>query len=196
MGTRLDDTVLDQLFSAARTAHAFTDQPLPAGTLQKLYELACWGPTAFNAQPARFVFVQSEAGKSQLIPSLSPGNVAQVKAAPLTVIVAYDQRFHEFLPRVFKGYDAKPLYDNAPELIESTAFRNSTLQGAYLLMAARALGLAVGPMSGFNAAVLEQEFFPDGRYRANFLMNIGYPAASGNLPRNERLRFDEAVTVI
>lgn len=191
----LDDHALRQLFTEARTTHAFSSRSIAEDTLRQLYDLACWGPTAFNAQPARFVFVRTEVGKQRLLPALSPGNVAQVQSAPLTVIVAYDLDFYQHLPRLFKGYDARPLYENAPELVQPTAFRNGTLQGGYLLMAARALGLSVGPMSGFDAAKVDQEFFSGTRVRANFLMNVGYPDPSGIFPRDERLSFAEAVTL-
>ncbi len=191
----LNEQALRQLFTEAHTAHAFLSRPIAESTVRQLYEMACLGPTAFNAQPARFVFIRTEAGKERLIPALSPGNVPQVQSAPLTVIVAYDLDFHQHLPRVFKGYDAKPIYENAPELAESVAFRNGTLQGAYLLMAARALGLSAGPMSGFDVGKVDQAFFHEGRIRTNFLMNVGYPDPAGMFPRNERLGFAEAVTL-
>lgn len=192
-GTPLNEQALRQLFVEAQTVHVFAPRPIEADRVQRLYELACWGPTAFNAQPARFVFVQTAEGKERLIPALSPGNVAQVRSAPLTVIVAHDLDFYEQLPRLFQGYDARSIYQDNPALAQQTAFRNGTLQGAYLLMAARALGLSVGPMSGFDAAQVEQTFFPNSRVRANFLMNVGYPDPSGTFPRNARLSFAEAV---
>ncbi|MDE2624596.1 MAG: malonic semialdehyde reductase [Betaproteobacteria bacterium] len=192
----LDDAALDQLFRTARTAHGFLPQPLPPGTAERLFELTEWGPTAFNALPARFVFIQSPAGKARLKPVLSPGNVAQTMAAPLTVIVAYDLQFHEHLPQLFRAYDAAPLYRDKPEVAEPVAFRNSTLQGAYLIMAARALGLDAGPMSGFNAAALNREFFPDGRCKANFLVNIGVADPAASAARDARLSFAQAATVL
>ncbi|MDE1990547.1 MAG: malonic semialdehyde reductase [Betaproteobacteria bacterium] len=192
----LDDAALDQLFRTARTAHGFLPQPLPPGTVERLFELTEWGPTAFNALPARFVFIQSPAGKARLKPALSPGNVAQTLAAPLTVIVAYDLHFHEHLPQLFRAYDAAPLYRGKPEVAEPVAFRNSTLQGAYLIMAARALGLDAGPMSGFNPEILNREFFPDGRCKANFLVNIGVADPAASAARDARLSFAQAATVL
>ena len=192
----LPEAALDQLFRTARTAHGFLPQPLPPGTLERLYELTRWGPTAFNAQPARFVFVQSPEAKARLQPALSPGNVAQTLAAPLTVIVAYDRHFHEHLPRLFRAYDAAPLYRDRPGVAEPVAQRNSALQGAYLILAARALGLDAGPMSGFKPDVLNAAFFPDGRWQANFLVNIGMGDPACLSPRDERLSFAEAVQVL
>ncbi len=192
----LGDAALDQLFRSARTAHGFLPGPLPPGTAERLFELAEWGPTAFNALPARFVFIQSPEGKARLRPVLSPGNVAQTMAAPLTVIVAYDLQFHEHLPRLFRAYDAAPLYRDKPAAAEPVAFRNSTLQGAYLIMAARALGLDAGPMSGFDAGALNREFFPDGRCKANFLVNIGRADPAVVAPRDARLAFGEAATIL
>lgn len=191
----LDDHALDQLFRQARTAHAFRPDPLPQGTLQRLFELAQWGPTAFNAQPARYVFVTSPAGKARLLSCVSPGNVAQTEAAPLTVIVAYDLQFFEALPTLFPAYDAAPLYRHNAALAEQTAQRNSTLQGAYLLLAARALGLDAGPMSGFDAARLDQAFFPEGKVKSNFLINLGVAQQAAAFPRGVRLSFEQAVRV-
>jgi len=192
----LPESALDQLFRSARTAHAFQPDPVPDATLHALYELLKWGPTAFNAQPARFVFVRSPEAKARLQPALSPGNVAQTLAAPVTVIVAQDTRFYEHLPTQFPAYDAKPLFEANPALTEATASRNSSLQGAYLIVAARALGLDSGAQSGFNAELLNQTFFPDGRYRANFLINLGVADPAGIHPRGPRLPFDEAVQIL
>jgi 3-hydroxypropanoate dehydrogenase len=161
-----------------------------------LYELLKWGPTAFNAQPARYVFVRSAQAKAKLQPALSPGNVAQSLAAPVTVILAQDSRFHEHLPQQFPGYDAKPLFDGNAALTEATASRNSSLQGAYLILAARALGLDAGPQSGFNADAVNQAFFPDGRYRVNFLVNLGVADSAGIFPRGPRLAFDEVAQIV
>ncbi len=192
----LDEGALDQLFRQARTAHAFRSDPIPPETIRRLFELAQWGPTAFNAQPARFVGVTSAQGKALLLPCLSPGNVAQTQAAPLTVIVAYDLQFHKHLPTLFPAYDAAPLYRNNPTLTEQTAQRNSTLQGAYLLLAARALGLDAGPMSGFDAARLDQSFFPQGHTRSNFLINLGVADRGLTHPRGMRLSFEQTVQMV
>ncbi len=191
----LNDAALDQLFRNARTVHAFRADPISDATLHQLYDLLKWGPTAFNAQPARYVFVRSAAAKAKLQPALSPGNVAQTMAAPVCVILAQDTRFYEHLPQQFPGYDAKPLFEGNATLTEATASRNSALQGAYLILAARALGLDAGPQSGFNADALNQAFFPDGRYRANFLVNLGHADPSGIYPRGPRLAFDEVAQI-
>jgi nitroreductase len=195
VSTVLSDSALDQIFRSARTYSAFTKDPVSDETIHQLYDLLKWGPTAFNAQPARYVFVRSEEAKKKLAPALSAGNLDKTLAAPLTVIVASDTRFHEYLPKVFPGYDAKSLYDNNPGLIEPTIARNGSLQGAYLIIAARALGLDAGPMSGFNADVLNDAFFPDGRWKANFLVNLGVGVKEKLHPRGVRLEFEEAARI-
>lgn len=192
----LPRVVLQQLFGDARTAHAFRPDPISDQTLHALYEQLKWGPTAFNAQPGRYVFVRSTAAKARLQPALSSGNVAQTLAAPVTVIVAQDSRFFEHLPQQFPAYDAKPLFEGNAALAEATASRNSSLQGAYLILAARALGLDAGPQSGFNPEAINQAFFPDGRYRVNFLVNLGIADPAGELPRGPRLAFDDVAQIL
>ena len=192
----LDDAALDQLFRQARTVHAFTKTSVSDSTIRQLYDLLKWGPTAFNAQPARYVFVKSAEAKAKLIPALMPGNVPQVESAAVTVIVAQDTRFHEHLPTQFPGYDAKPLFDANPAMTEATAARNSSMQGAYLILAARALGLDCGAMSGFNPQAVNDAFFPDGRFKANFLINLGVADSVGVHPRGPRLAFDEAAQIL
>jgi 3-hydroxypropanoate dehydrogenase len=187
---------LAQLFTDAHTAHAFTSEPVSDELLHELYGLLRWGPTSFNCQPARFVFVRSTAAKERLKPALSPGNVAQTMAAPVTVIVARDLRFYEHLPRQFPAYDAKPLYESNPGAAAEAAMRNGSLQGAYLIVGARALGLDCGPMSGFNAAAVDAEFFPDGRCKSNFLVNLGVADPKGNHPRGPRLDFSVAAQIV
>lgn len=191
----LSEASLDQLFRQARTVHAFQPVAVPDETIHQLYDLLKWGPTAFNAQPARYVFVKSAEAKARLMPALSPGNVPQVQSAAVTVIVAHDSRFAEHLPTQFPGYDAKAVFDANPAMVEPTAFRNSSLQGAYLILAARALGLDCGAMSGFNAQAVNEAFFPDGRYKANFLLNIGVADPAGIYPRAPRLAFDEVARI-
>ena len=191
----IPEAALDQLFRAARTVHAFQPVPVTDELIHKLYELVKWGPTAFNAQPARYVFVRSEEAKARLKPALSSGNSAQTLAAGVTVIVAQDTRFYEHLPTQFPAYDAKPIFENSAEAAQATAFRNSSLQGAYLILAARALGLDAGPQSGFNAALVDQAFFPDGRYRTNFLLNLGVADHSGTFERGPRLAFDDVAEI-
>ena len=196
MPTATDDSVLDRLFGAARSIHAFKDIPVTDATLNKLYDLLKWGPTAFNCQPARFVFVRSAAAKARLLPSLSTSNKEKTSRAPVTAIVAYDRHFFEHLPTQFPGAQVKELFTGNAGLAETTAFRNSTLQGAYLLIGARALGLAVGPMSGFNPDGVDREFFPDGRYRSNFLANIGYADDSPPRPRGPRFEFGDVADIL
>ena len=194
--TAPDDHALDRLFRQAQTAHAFTPEPIELHTLQALYDLLKWGPTAFNAQPARFVFITSAAAKARLLPALMPSNVPQVQSAPVTVIVAHDPQFQRHLPEQFPAYNAKPLFDDNPALAEETAKRNSALQGAYGILAARALGLDVGVMSGFDAAKVDAEFFPGGTGRTNFLLNLGKADPKGIYLRGPRLPFEIAATVI
>jgi nitroreductase len=194
MTSVLDEAGLDRLFRGARSTHSFKPGPLPVATLERLYALLKWGPTAFNAQPGRFVFVRSPEAKQRLAPTLSAGNRDKTLAAPVTAIVAYDSRFYERLPE--DNPKVRGLYAGNEALAEATALRNATLQGAYLLLAARALGLDVGPMSGFDADAVNREFFPDGRHRANFLVNIGYADADVARPRGPRFEFADVVTVV
>jgi nitroreductase len=191
----LSDAACDQLFTAAHTAHAFLDVPIEDHQLHALYDLMKWAPTAFNAQPARFVFLKSPESKRQLLPALMPSNVAQVESASVTVIVAHDTQFQEHLPSQFPAYNAKPLFDNDPVLAQSTAVRNSTLQGAYMIMAARTLGWDVGVMSGFDAQQVNDRFFSDGQFQVNFLMNLGVANPKGVYPRGPRLPFEAVASI-
>ena len=192
----LDPAALDQAFRTARTYNKFRPEPLDDATLHALYELLKWGPTSMNSQPGRYLFLRSEAAKQRLKPALSPGNADKTMAAPVVVVVAMDSRFHEHLPEQFPALPAKAMFDGNAALAEATAFRNGTLQGAYLIVAARMLGLDCGPMSGFDAAKVNAEFFPDGRWRANFLVNLGRGDASGNYPRGPRLPFDAVARIL
>lgn len=194
--TALSPAALDQLFNNARTFNKFTDQALSDEELQAIYDLAKMAPTAFNASPARFVFVRSEEAKKRLIPLMMEGNQAKSMAAPVTVIVAYDTNFQEHLPTLFPAMDVKGMFDANPAMTETTAFRNGSLTGAYFIMAVRALGLDAGAMSGFDNAAVDKEFFPDGRFKSNFLINIGHGDASGNYPRSPRLSFDAAAQIL
>ena len=191
----LNSEALDQLFFAARTHNAFAPEPIPEATLRRLYDLMKWGPTSMNCQPARLVFVTTSAGKALLAPALSPGNLEKTMAAPATVIIATDRRFYDHLPTLFPSYDARPTFAADAALAASTAFRNGTLQGAYLILAARALGLDCGPMSGFDAGKLDAAFFPDGRYQANFLCNLGIGDPAAVHPRGPRLSFEQACRI-
>jgi nitroreductase len=193
---RLDDAALDQLLRRARTQNAWLDHPVPDSLLHDLYELAKWGPTSANCSPLRIVFVKSPAAKEQLLACMNPGNVAKTRQAPVTAILAMDMHFYEQLPQLFPhAPDARSWFEGKPALIESTAFRNSSLQGGYFILAARALGLDCGPMSGFDADRLNAAFFPDGRWRVNFVCNLGFGDAAGLFPRSPRLAFSEACRI-
>lgn len=170
----LPESSLDQLFREARTHHHWLNTPISADTLKALYELTIQGPTAANTLPARFVFVSSAEGKAQLKPHLAPGNIEQTMAAPVTVIVGMDHDFPEHLPRLFPYTDARSWYVGNAPLIAETALRNSSLQAAYLILAARALGLDTGPMSGFDAAGIDETFFKGTSVKSNLLINLGY----------------------
>lgn len=187
---------LDQLFRQARTHSAWLPKRVPVEVLREVYELARWGPTSANSTPARFVFLESASAKARVVPALSPGNVEKTKAAPVTVIVAWDTEFYERLPQLFPQADMRSYFVGKQPLIDETALRNGSLQGGYFMLAARALGLDCGPMSGFDAAKVNAEFFPDGRWKANFLCNLGYGDRSQLFPRNPRLEFDEACRVL
>jgi len=192
-----DSETLKLAFSEARTFNKFTDQPVDDATIARLYDLMKWGPTSMNTQPARYVFIRSPAARERLLSVLAPGNVEKTKAAPLTVIVAYAPAFYDELPTQFKpNPNARELFAGNAALAQSTAFRNSTLQGAYLIIAARLLGLNTGPMSGFDAARLDAEFFPEGEWKSNFLVNLGYGDASGNYPRGPRLEFAQVAKLL
>ncbi len=192
----LPDDGLDLIFREARTQNAWTDRPVGEVLLEAVYDLAKWGPTSANCSPMRVVFVVGKEAKERLRPCLIPGNVDKTMAAPATAIVAYDTRFYEHLPMLFPHTDAKSWFEGNDALIEETAFRNSSLQGAYLIIAARALGLDCGPMSGFDAAKLNAEFFPDGRFKSNFLCNIGHGDSQGLFPRSPRFTFDDVCKIL
>jgi 3-hydroxypropanoate dehydrogenase len=189
---RLSDQVLDQVFRTARTRNTWASIPISDALVRQLYDLTKWGPTAANTTPGRFIFVRSACAKERLKPHLIDSNVDKTMAAPCCVIVAYDSRFYDLLGKLFPSRDMRAAFAGNAPLIEETAKRNSTLQGAYMMLAARSLGLDCGPMSGFNAATLDAEFFPDGRWKSNFLFNVGYGTDENLYPRNPRLDFDEA----
>jgi len=207
----LNKESLDQLFREARTYNAFQDRLVSDETLRQLYELMKWGPTSANLSPARIVFVRSREAKERLRPALAAGNVDKTMAAPVTAIIAYDDRFYDLAGRLFPHYpQIRDVFVNSPEVAESTAFRNGSLQGAYFILAARALGLDCGPMSGFDNAKVDAEFFPvpaglqksatevmpEGRIKSNFLCNLGYGDAKGLHPRLPRLSFEEVCRVM
>lgn len=198
MAEPVDQHALDTLFLQARTHRHWLDKPVDDALLRQIYELARMAPTSANCSPMRVVFVKSREAKLRLEPALIEGNRRQTMAAPATAIIAYDCEFYEKLPRLYPQADARAWFagpDNA-EVAASTAFRNSSLQGAYLILAARAFGLDCGPMSGFDNAALDREFFPDGRVKSNFLCNLGYGDPARLRPRNPRLEFDEACSIV
>jgi 3-hydroxypropanoate dehydrogenase len=194
--TPIPQEALDQLFREARTHSVWLPEPVPVELLRKAYELARLGPTSANGSPARFVFLTTPGAKARLKPVLAPGNVDKTMAAPVTVIVAWDTEFHQNLPKLFPQADVRSYFIGNQPLIEETAFRNSSLQAAYFILAARALGLDCGPMSGFDADTLNAEFFPDGKWKANLLCNLGYGDTSKLYPRNPRLNFEEATVLL
>jgi len=195
----IDAKALDVLFRAARTQNGFLDTPVSGEQLRQIYDVMKWGPTTQNSQPMRIVFVRSKEAKEKLAPALSPGNLDKTMKAPVTAIIAYDSRFYEHLPRNFPNNPAaKNNYEGEEKRVhaERTALRNSSLQGAYFILAARALGLDCGPMSGFDNAKVDAAFFPDGRYKSNFLINLGHGDPSKVFPRNPRFEFDEACKIL
>jgi 3-hydroxypropanoate dehydrogenase len=196
MTTPIGKSALDQVFNNARTHGHWQNRPVPEDLLHQLYDLLKQGPTSANCSPARFVFITSSEAKARLLPCLAEGNIEKTQRAPVTVIVGMDMAFHQHLPRLFPHADAQSWFTGHDELIRSTAFRNSTLQGAYLIMAARSLGLDCGPMSGFDADLVNAEFFPEGRVQANFLINLGYGEAGKLYARSPRFSFAEACQII
>lgn len=194
MSDLLNAAALDQLFRTARTQNAFLDTPVSEDLLRELYDLVKWGPTAANGSPARFVFVTTAEGKESL-PALSEGNAAKTLAAPVTAIIGFDEDFHEKLPYLFPHADAKSWFDGPRTARTESAFRNGSLQGAYLILAARALGLDAGPMSGFDNAKVDAAFFAGTPIKSNFLVNLGYGDPAGLFPRLPRLSFDEAARI-
>ena len=211
MNKALSDEALDQLFREARTHNAWLDKPVTDDLLRRLYDLMKWPPTSANSNPARIVFVRTQEAKQRLVPALAPGNIEKVMTAPVTAIIAYDLKFYEKLPKLFPHAPRmRELFAGSPDLVEVTARRNSSLQGAYLILAARALGLDCGPLSGFDNAKVdeeffaagepcegcEQEFFPQGHVKSNFLCNLGYGDPSRLFPRSPRLSFDEACSLL
>ncbi|MGQ5525194.1 malonic semialdehyde reductase [Chitinimonas sp. PSY-7] len=195
MNTPLPDASFDQLFRNARTHNHFSDRQVDDATLHALYDLLKWGPTSANSSPARFVFLKSEQAKKKLGPALAEGNLTKTLATPVVVIVAYDMAFYDQLPKLFPHTDARSWFTGNDALIQTTAFRNGTLQGAYLIMAARSLGLDCGPMSGFDNSKVDAAFFANTTVKSNFLINLGYGDNKDLYPRNTRLTFEEACRI-
>ncbi len=196
MKTRLDDNALDTLFRKARSFSYWQDKPVSDDELRQVYDLMKMGPTAANSCPARIVFVKSAAAKERLKPHLDPGNVDKSMSAPVVAIIGMDLEFYERLPHLFPHTDARSWFAGKPEKIQQSAFLNTALQGAYLIMAIRSLGLDAGPMSGINNETLDQEFFPDGKTKSLFICAFGHGDASRLYPRNPRLEFSEACQII
>ncbi|MFT6653289.1 MAG: 3-hydroxypropanoate dehydrogenase [Marinomonas primoryensis] len=192
----LNNAGLDLIFRSARTYNAWQDRGIPRSVMEEVYELAKMGPTSANCCPARFVFVSSTEAKAKLQPCLAEGNVAKTMQAPCCVIVAYDREFYEQLPELFPSRDMRAMFAGNAALIEDTARRNVALQGGYLIMAARAIGLDCGPMSGFDREAVDKAFFPDGQWRSDFLCSLGYGDAEGLYPRSPRLDFSTACQVL
>jgi 3-hydroxypropanoate dehydrogenase len=188
---------LDLIFRKARTHNAWLDRPVDDGLLRQVYELAKFGPTSANMSPMRIVFVKSREGKERLKPALDPGNADKTMAAPVTAIVGMDIHFHEQLPKLFPHADARSWFKDLPDnVLEYIALRNSSLQGAYFMLAARALGLDCGPMSGFNNAKVDADFFAGTTVKSNFLCNLGHGDAGKLYPRSPRLSFEEACKIV
>lgn len=210
MSNRLSEAGLDLLFRQARTHSAWLDKPVSDETLRELYELMKWGPTSANCCPVRILFLRTPEAKRRLLPALAPGNVEKTMTAPVTAIIGYDEKFYELLPKLFPHADARAWFADKPELAGATARRNSSLQGAYFILAARSLGLDCGPMSGFDSARVDheffpanggqdefqQEYFPDSHIKTNFLCNLGYGDPAQLFPRSPRLDFDEACKLL
>jgi 3-hydroxypropanoate dehydrogenase len=185
-------TSTEQLFTEARTQNGYLDQPVPDAQLQALYDLLKWGPTSANCSPARFVFVRTAEMKEKLAAAVAPGNQQKVREAPVTVVIGMDMEFHEQLPKLFPHTDARSWFTGKPDMIQATAFRNSSLQGGYLIMAARALGLGCGPMSGFDPAKVDELCWAGTAVKTNFISTLGHGNPAKVMPRSPRLTFEEA----
>jgi len=192
----LDDHALDQIFREARTHIVWLDRPVSDELLRQAVDLAKMGPTSANCLPMRIVFVRSKEAKERLRPALAPGNVDKTMAAPATAIIAYDLEFGELLPRLFPRSDMRQAFVGKPDLIKDTAFRNSSLQGAYFILALRSLGLDTGPMSVFDNAKVDAEFFSGTAVKSNFLINIGHGDPAKLFPRSPRLTFEEIARIV
>ena len=192
----LNDTTIETLFTQARTHNAWLDKPVSDAQLHQIYDLMRWGPTSANCSPARIVFIKTHEAKVRLLECMAPGNVEKTRAAPVTAIIAMDMAFYEKLPQLFPHADAKPWFEGNQPLIDATAFRNSSLQGGYFIMAARSIGLDCGPMSGFDAEKINATFFSGTSVKANFVCNLGYGDPAALFTRSPRLSFDEACRVL
>ncbi len=196
MTTKISQACLDQLFFNARTANGFIDKPVPVELLKEAYDIAKMGATSMNTQPTRYVFLQSAESRARILPAMSPGNLDKTREAPVTVIVAHDTRFFEHMPQIWHKPGAKEMFEGNVPMATGTAIRNGTLGGAYFMIAARAVGLDCGPMSGLDLAKVNAEFFPDGRFKTDFVLNLGYGDNSKLFDRNPRLSFEQACSVL
>jgi 3-hydroxypropanoate dehydrogenase len=194
---KIAEDCLKQIFYDARTHNKWKDKPVSNELLQEVYDLMRFGPTSANCCPLRILFLRSKEAKERLKPHLSPGNVDKTMVAPATALMAYDLQFYDYLPQLFPFADAKSWFEGKHPFIEDTAFRNSSIQGGYFIVAARSCGLDCGPMSGFSNEGVDKEFFPEGRFKSNFLCNLGYGDPSGLPgPRAPRLSFEEACKIL
>ena len=196
MAAPLDSSALNTLFLEARTMNKWLDKDVPEGLLRRLIDVMKMGPTSANCLPARIVFVTSKEAKEKLRPHLSPGNVEKTMSAPVCAIIGHDMEFYEHLPRLFPHDDARSWFAGQPEKIQETAFRNATLQAGYLIIAARALGLDCGPMSGFDAREVDKAFFAGTSVKSNLLCNLGYGDPAGLFPRSPRFNFEEMTSIV
>jgi 3-hydroxypropanoate dehydrogenase len=196
MTKALDQVAFEQLFLEARTQNAWKEGEVSDETLRRLFDIVKMGPTSANCSPARYVFVKSPEAKERLKPHLSGGNLEKTMSAPVTVIIANDMEFYEHLPKLFPHTDAKSWFTSNDDLIRETAFRNATLQGGYMIIAARALGLDCGPMSGFDQAGVDEEFFKGTTYKSNFLLNLGHGDSSALFPRSPRFEFEDVASIL
>jgi 3-hydroxypropanoate dehydrogenase len=192
----IDAAALGQIFTEARTHNAFLDRPVSDELLRKAVDLTKMGPTSVNQSPLRILFLRSEAAKARLLPALSPGNLEKTKVAPVVAITAHDEQFFEHLPFLFPHADAKPWFSGNAAFAARSAFQNGTLQVAYLILALRAVGLDTGPMTGFDNAKVDAEFFPEGHVKSNVLINIGYGDTSKLFPRSPRFAFDQIARIL
>ena len=192
----IDNAGQDLIFNTARTQNSWHPTAVAEELLRRIYDLTKMGPTSANCSPARFIFVVSKEGKEKLKPAISEGNLEKTMSAPVVAIIGYDTKFYDLLPELFPHADARSWFSGNEAVAQETAFRNSTLQGAYLMIAARSLGLDCGPMSGFDQAAVNTAFWPDGRIKANFLCNIGYGDDKMVFPRSPRLAFEKACQII
>jgi 3-hydroxypropanoate dehydrogenase len=193
---RIDTASLNQLFLEARTANGFLDKAVPIELLREVYDIARMGATSMNTQPTRYVFLMSASARARLLPAMIPGNLEKTRSAPVSVIVATDTRFYEHMGQTWHKPEGRAMFESNAALAQATAQRNGTLGGAYFMLAARAVGLDCGPMSGVDLAKVNAEFFADGRFQSNFILNLGYGDPSLLFPRNPRLSFEQACSVL